>query len=51
MMESLKLYYETLKLSPRDPNYIPQLEEAAFQMSKTIEELSRFIHEKIDELE
>jgi len=50
-MRSLTLYRECLKLSPRDPNYIPALEEAARQMALSISELLPIVHKQIDELQ
>jgi hypothetical protein len=50
-MRSLTLYRECLKLSPRDPNYIPALEEAAREMALSISELLPIVHKQIDELQ
>jgi hypothetical protein len=50
-MDSLKAYYNLQKLSPRDPNYIPELEICAKQMAETIEALNALLQKKIDELE
>lgn len=50
-MKSLTLYRECLKLSPRDPNYVPALEEAARQMALSISELLPIVHKQIDKLQ
>ena len=49
--QALKKYHQLQKLSPRDPNYIPELEECAKEMAATIEALSRFLQKQIDNLE